>query len=105
MAGCGGQRGHVEQHQAVSSAGGHEDWGILARELRLSAHSPSPIRGHCDPCPGKMSSTRGAAFAPPPPPPPRLGAATSEDVRRAGTLGDFEAMVDGLNTMTIATRP
>ena len=46
-----------------------------------------------------------AAFAPPPPAPPRLGAATSEDVRRAGTLGDFEAMVDGLNTMTIATRP
>ena len=41
MAGCGGQRGHVEQHQAVSSAGGHEDWGILARELRLSAHNPS----------------------------------------------------------------
>ena len=44
MAGCGGQRGHVEQHQAVSSAGGHEDWGILARELRPSAHSPSLIR-------------------------------------------------------------
>ena len=44
MAGCGGQRGHVEQYQAVSSAGGHEDWGILARELRPSAHSPSLIR-------------------------------------------------------------
>ena len=41
---CGGQRGHVEQHQAVSSAGGHEDWGILARELRLFPHSPSLIR-------------------------------------------------------------
>ena len=43
VAGCGGQRGHVEQHQAVSSAGGHEDWGILARELRPSPHHSSLI--------------------------------------------------------------
>ena len=43
-AGCGGQRHRVDELCAESSAGGHEDWGILARELRPSAHSPSLIR-------------------------------------------------------------
>ena len=44
VGGCGRQRHHVDELCAESSAGGHEDWGILARELRPSAHSPSLIR-------------------------------------------------------------
>ena len=43
-AGCRGQRNHVDEVCSQSSAGGHDDWGILARELRPSAHSPSLIR-------------------------------------------------------------
>ena len=42
--GCRGQRHRVDDLCAASSAGGHDDWGILARELRPSAHSPSLIR-------------------------------------------------------------
>ena len=44
MGGCGRQRHHVDELCAESSAGGHDDWGILARELRPSAHGPSLIR-------------------------------------------------------------
>ena len=44
VGGCRGQRNHVDEVCAESSAGGHDDWGILARELRPSAHSPSLIR-------------------------------------------------------------
>ena len=44
MRGCRGQRHRVDDLCAASSAGGHDDWGILARELRPSAHSSSLIR-------------------------------------------------------------
>ena len=44
MGGCGRQRHRVDDLCAASSAGGHDDWGILARELGPSAHSPSLIR-------------------------------------------------------------
>ena len=44
VGGCRGQRHRVDDLCAASSAGGHDDWGILARELGPSAHSPSLIR-------------------------------------------------------------
>ena len=96
----------------AKAEGADEDGGTDA--LAAAPPLPAPCAGESPSMSPVPPATRhrfdstdelAAAFAPPPPPPPRLGAATSEDVRRAGTLGDFEAMVDGLNTMTIATRP
>ena len=43
VGGCGGQRHHVHELCAESSAGGHDDWGILAREVRPSPHHSSLI--------------------------------------------------------------
>ena len=44
VGGCGRQRHRVDKVAAASSAGGHDDQGILARELGPSPHRSSLIR-------------------------------------------------------------